>query len=84
MTDDSPKAKKTGYKRRMPGTSKPPRAAFIQRLEQSTFDRLNAMLESYGGSRNEYVERLIEHDLEYRERIRPLNTALPSDKPRRS
>lgn len=44
------------------------------RLEQATFDRMNRMLLTYQGSRNEYVERLIEFDLSYRERILPLNT----------
>lgn len=42
------------------------------------------MLKSYDGSRNEYIEGLIEFDLQYRERLKPLNTPLPAsdtDKP---
>lgn len=42
---------------------------------------MNKMLKSYKGSRNEYIERLIEFDLQYRERIQPLNTPLDLDKP---
>ncbi len=52
------------------------------RLEESTFERMNKMLKSYNGSRNEYIERLIEFDLQYRERLKPLNTPVPDpDKP---
>ena len=58
----------------MPGTDKPPRKAFSMRLEESTFKRMNNMLKAYNGSRNEYIERLIEFDLAYRERLKPLNT----------
>ena len=32
------------------------------------------MLSAYEGSRNEYIEQLIAFDLQYRERLRPLNT----------
>lgn len=79
--DGAPKEKKTRRKRRVPGTDKPPRKSFSLRLEQSTFDRMNNMLKSYKGSRNEYIERLIAFDLEYRERIQPLNTPVePDDK----
>lgn len=79
-TEDQPKEKKTRKKRRLPGTDKPPRKAFSLRLEASTFDRMNKMLKSYKGSRNEYIESLIEFDLRYRERIKPLNTPIePTD-----
>jgi predicted HicB family RNase H-like nuclease len=77
--DGAPKEKKTRRKRRGPGTDKPPRKSFSLRLEQSTFDRMNKMLKAYKGSRNEYIERLIEFDLEYRERIQPLNTTVEPD-----
>ncbi len=76
MDGETPKEKKTRRKRRLPGTDKPPRKAFSLRLEESTFDRMNEMLESYKGSRNEYIERLIEFDLQYRETMRPLNTPI--------
>lgn len=76
----APKEKKTRRKRRVPGTDKPPRKSFSLRLEQSTFDRMNNMLKLYKGSRNEYIERLIEFDLQYRERIQPLNTPVKPDK----
>lgn len=76
----APKEKKTRRKRRVPGTDKPPRKSFSLRLEQSTFDRMNNMLKLYKGSRNEYIERLIEFDLQYRERIQPLNTPVKADK----
>lgn len=51
------------------------------RLEESTFERMNKMLRSYNGSRNEYIERLIEFDLQYRERLKPLNTPVPDSEP---
>ena len=79
--DGAPKEKKTRRKRRVPGTDKPPRKSFSLRLEQSTLERMNKMLKSYQGSRNEYIERLIEFDLEYRERIAPLNTPVKLGKP---
>lgn len=72
--------KKTRKKRRGPGTDNPIRPGFTLRLEQSTLDRLNKMLMSYEGSRNEYIESLIEFDLQYRERIKPLNTPVDPDK----
>lgn len=78
--DGAPKEKKTRRKRRVPGTDKPPRKSFSLRLEQSTFDRMNNMLKAYRGSRNEYIEQLIEFDLQYRERIQPLNTSVKPDK----
>lgn len=82
MAGDPPKEKATRRKRRVPGTDKPPRKAFSLRLEESTFERMNKMLKSYNGSRNEYIERLIEFDLQYRERLKPLNTPVPDpDKP---
>jgi hypothetical protein len=82
--DGAPKEKKTRRKRRVPGTDKPPRKSFSLRLEQSTFDRMNNMLKSYKGSRNEYIERLIAFDLEYRERIQPLNTPVDPDERNKS
>jgi hypothetical protein len=66
--------KATRRKRRVLGSETPPRKEFSMRLEVSTFDRMNKMLLSYQGSRNEYIERLIEFDLSYRERLIPLNT----------
>ena len=81
MVGTTPKEKKTRRKRRGPGTDKPLRKTFTLRLEQSTFDRMNAMLKSYKGSRNEYIERLIRFDLEYRERILPLNTPIDTTGP---
>lgn len=75
----TPKEKKPRRKRRVPGTDKPPRKSFSLRLEQSTFDRMNTMLKAYKGSRNEYIERLIEFDLQYRERLQPLNTSVKPD-----
>lgn len=80
--DEAPKEKKTRRKRRVPGTDRPPRKSFSLRLEASTLERMDKMLASYKGSRNEYIERLIEFDLDYRERIQPLNTpieAKPAD-----
>ena len=77
--DGAPKEKKTRRKRRGPGTDKPHRKSFSLRLEQSTFDRMSKMLKAYKGSRNEYIERLIEFDLQYRERILPLNTTVEPD-----
>lgn len=74
MAGDPPKEKKTRRKRRLPGTDKPPRIAFSLRLEASTFEHMNKMLSAYEGSRNEYIEQLIAFDLQYRERLRPLNT----------
>jgi hypothetical protein len=68
--------KLTRRKRRVLGTDTPPRKEFSMRLEAVTFERMNTMLQSYQGSRNEYIERLIEFDLAYRERIGPLSTKL--------
>jgi hypothetical protein len=76
--DGAPKEKKTRRKRRVPGTDKPPRKSFSLRLEEKTFDRMNNMLKVYTGSRNEYIAQLIEHDLQYRERIRPLKSPVRS------
>ena len=70
---DNPSPKATRRKRRVPGTDTPPRKEFSMRLEVATFERMNAMLSSYQGSRNEYIERLIEFDLSYRDRILGLN-----------
>jgi hypothetical protein len=70
------KPKTTRRKRRVEGTETPPRKEFSMRLEASTFERLNTILLTFEGSRNEYIERLIEFDLAYRERILPLNTKL--------
>lgn len=81
MAGDLQKEKATRRKRRVPGTDKPPRKAFSLRLEESTFERMNKMLKSYNGSRNEYIERLIEFDLQYRERLKPLNTPVPVHDP---
>ena len=81
MAEDLPKEKATRRKRRVPGTDKPPRKAFSLRLEESTSERMNKMLKSYNGSRNEYIERLIEFDLQYRERLKPLNTPVPAPEP---
>nr|WP_317623801.1 hypothetical protein [Acidovorax sp. SUPP3334]BDH38367.1 hypothetical protein AVHM3334_23210 [Acidovorax sp. SUPP3334] len=83
MTGDPPKEKKTRRKRRVPGTDKPPRKAFSLRIEQATFERMKKMLKSFNGSRNEYIERLIEFDLDYRDRIAALDTPLLGEKPRR-
>ena len=49
------------------------------RLEQRTFERLNSMLQSFEMSRNDYIARLIEHDLALRERMKPLNTPVRVD-----
>ncbi|MDR7380438.1 hypothetical protein J2X19_005145 [Rhodoferax ferrireducens] len=81
MTGEIQKEKKTRRKRRLPGTDKPPRVSFSLRVEKSTFDRMNKMLKAYKGSRNEYIERLIEFDLSFRERLQPLNTPIDLDKP---
>lgn len=70
--------KNTRRKRRGPGTDAPQRVQVSLRLEVSTFDRMNKMLSLYKGSRNEYIERLIDFDLSYRDRILPLNTAVDS------
>ncbi len=75
MTSELPQ-KKTRRKRRLVGSDRPPRKAFSLRLEADTLGRMNKMLKLYKGSRNEYIERLIEFDLQYRERIKPLNTPI--------
>ena len=76
MTGEQAKEKKTRAKRRVPGTDHPPRVAFPLRLEAKTAERLNAMLEVFNISRNEYIELLIESDLQHRERIELLNSSL--------
>jgi hypothetical protein len=82
MNDETPK--KTRRKRRVPGTDKPPLKVVTLRLEQKTLQRIDALLASYSGSRNNYIEKLIEFDLDYRDRIQPLNTPVttpPADQP---
>lgn len=74
--DASPK--QTRKKRRVEGSATPPRKGIVVRLEQSTFDRLNQLTSALKCSRNQYIERLIEFDLDYRERIGPLNSK-PND-----
>ena len=77
---EKPEAAKLGRKKvRLPGSDTPPRVSFSMRLEASTFNRLNAMLASFQGSRNDYIVRLIEHDLSLRERMKPLNTPIRVD-----
>lgn len=56
-------------KKRAPGTDTPPRQSFTLRLEADTFDRMTVALQGFKGSRNEYIERLIELDLLYRDRM---------------
>lgn len=79
MTETNSTGKKGRKKSRVLGSETPPRVAFSLRLEASTFERLNAMLESFNGSRNDYIARLIEHDLSLRERMKPLNTPVRTD-----
>jgi hypothetical protein len=74
MSDKPSQSKKGRKKTRLLGTTTPPRKSFTMRLEAQTFDRLNMMLASFQGSRNDYIERLIEHDLSLRERMKPLNS----------
>ncbi len=79
MNENNPTGKKGRKKSRVLGSETPPRVAFSLRLEASTFDRLNTMLESFQGSRNDYIARLVEHDLSLRERMKPLNTAVRTE-----
>lgn len=79
MTETNSTGKKGRKKSRVLGSETPPRVAFSLRLEASTFERLNVMLESFNGSRNDYIARLIEHDLSLRERMKPLNTPVRPD-----
>jgi hypothetical protein len=72
--NDQP-TKRTRKKRRVPGTDKPPRFSFTLRIEQSTHDRLEAMLAGSEMSRNDYISRLIEHDLSLRQKMSVLNTS---------
>lgn len=77
MSDDeqqNKRDKKTRKKRRVEGSATPPRQELTLRLEQSTFDRLNQLVDTLPCSRNEYIERLIEFDLAYRQRIEALET----------
>lgn len=78
MDDGDEKPKQTRRKRRVEGSSTPPRKDLVLRLEQSTFERLSKLATELNCSRNQYIERLIEFDLAYRERIGPLNSR-PSD-----
>ena len=79
MTEKYTTGKRGRRKSRLPGTETPPRVSFSMRLEQSTFERLNSMLQSFEMSRNDYIARLIEHDLALRERMKPLNTPVRVD-----
>ena len=74
MTDvKHDKPKQVRRKRRIPGSSTPPRKEFSLRIEAALFERLTKLLATFGGSRNEYIERLIDYDLAYRDRIETLN-----------
>jgi len=87
MSDDehrNKKNKQTRKKRRVEGSATPPRQEFTLRLEQSTFERLNQLVATLPCSRNEYIERLIEFDLAYRQRIEVLDAKTdlhPTTKP---
>lgn len=77
MSDDelqNKKNKQIRKKRRVEGSATPPRQEFTLRLEQSTFEHLNRLVTTLPCSRNEYIERLIEFDLAYRQRIEVLDT----------
>lgn len=74
--DDPIKPKQTRRKRRVPGTDKPPLKRLTLRLEEKTLRRIDTLLKSHTGSRNDYIERLIEFDLDYRDRMQPLNKPL--------
>lgn len=76
---EAPKKKRTRRKKRVEGSATPPRRSMVLRLEKSTFDRMNAMLKAYRGSRNDYITRLIEFDLQFRERMQPLNTPIDDE-----
>jgi predicted HicB family RNase H-like nuclease len=69
--------KRIRKKTRVPGTNMPPRFSFTLRIEQSTHDRLEAMLKGSEMSRNDYISRLIDHDLSLREKLSVLNTPYP-------
>jgi hypothetical protein len=74
MTDEEKNEKSTRKKRRVEGSATPPRLEFTLRLEQRTLERLNRLIATLPCSRNEYIERLIEFDLAYRQRIEVLDT----------
>jgi hypothetical protein len=78
MDEGGKKEKVTRRKRRVEGSATPPRKEFLLRLEASTVERMNQMLDGQPFSRNQYIERLIEFDLSYRERLMSLNHK-PSD-----
>lgn len=69
MNANTQDRKHSKRKKRAPGTDAPPRQSFTLRLEASTVERLDDALRGFKGSRNEYIERLIELDLQYRERM---------------
>lgn len=74
MSDEEKHAKQTRKKRRVEGSDNPPRQEFTLRLEVATFERLNNLVANMACSRNEYIERLIEFDLAYRQRIEVLDS----------
>lgn len=68
------KEKKTRKKRRVPGTETPPRVSFTLRMELALFESMVNLLQTFDGSRNDYICQLIELDVKHRERFRALNT----------
>jgi hypothetical protein len=74
MADEEDNTKHTRKKRRVEGSDTPPRQEFTLRLEVATFERLNDLVNTLSCSRNEYIERLIEFDLAFRERIQILDS----------
>lgn len=67
------KKKPPRKKKRVEGSATPPRKPVPLRLEVSTFERMDTMLQGQTISRNKYIEALIEADLDYRDQIAVLS-----------
>lgn len=70
MSTNPTNEKQTRKKRRVPGTDTPPRVSLVLRMEEVLFDGMNKYLETFDGSRNDYICGLIYIDVKHRERFR--------------
>jgi len=68
MTDKNTE-KKTRKKRRVPGSATPPRISITLRLEVDTLNGMTALLALFDGSRNDYISKLIDDDLQRSKRF---------------
>lgn len=65
----TPSGKKERKKRRVVGSTTPPRHTFTLRMEQSLFDAMQERLKHYDGSQNEYLCYLVKLEIAHAKRF---------------